>query len=86
MKTAAPMTINILKGAYSTETTISTQLPDRQDNRFLISLASMTRIKPNLHRESSFEECGIEDIGLKCWHAYLSDDKMGMLSSFTFLV
>jgi hypothetical protein len=55
------MTINILKGAYSTETTISTQLPDGQDSRCLISFASTTRIKPNLHWESSFEVRGFED-------------------------
>jgi hypothetical protein len=75
LKTATPVTINILKGAYSTETrTISTQLPDGQDSRGLISFAITTRIKPNLHWKISLEVSGFEDIGLKCWHAYLSDD------------
>jgi len=66
LKIAAPMTTNILKGAYSTDTkTISTELPDGQDSRGLIPFANTTRIKPNLHWKSSLEVSGFESTRIK---------------------
>jgi hypothetical protein len=62
LRTAAQVT-NLVQAAHCTQTrTISTQLPDGQDSRRLISFANMTRIKRNLHSESLFAECGFQDI------------------------
>lgn len=71
MKITAPVTINLLKGGNSAETrTISTELPDGEDSRGLISFANTTRIKPNLDWESSLEVSGFETTRIKpnlCW-------------------
>jgi hypothetical protein len=62
LKTVAQV-INLLQAAYCTETrTFSTQLPNGQDSKLLISSATTTRINPNLQSESLLELSGFQDI------------------------